>query len=122
MGVQDKLQLNFREYILFFYRNPEIQQFSNQGLFHVPTEVGIKLRTSYLNREMGYRKSIEEVFAQGIKQGIIRKGNPAALVWTFKAMRDGSLGWICASPELTEQSIEEFWNGYWLGISARTEE
>lgn len=119
MEIQAKLRYQFAEYILYFYRNPEIQRFSNQSLFHIPSELREKFRANYLNREKRYRKSLEEIFIEGIQQGIIRKGNPGIKVWSFKTKRDGVLGWLCASPELTEECIMEFWNDFWFGVAAR---
>ena len=119
MAIQERLRYNFVEYIIHFYRNTEIQRFSNQSLFHVPLELYGKLRSDYLNREMQYRKSLENAFLVGMQQGIIRNDDPSKKVWSFKTKRDGVLGWLCASPELTEESIEEFWHDFWFGVTER---
>ena len=119
MPVPEKLRYNFKEYILYFYRNQEIYFFSNQSLFHIPQELSEKIRPAYLKLEKPYRKRLEEIFVEGMEQEIISKDNPEKKVWSFKAKRDGVLGWMCAVPELTEDSIEEFWNDFWIGIKKK---
>lgn len=117
--ISDLLRYNFEEYILYFYRNPEIYSFSNQSLFHIPSELRERIHPIYVNLEKPYRKRLEEIFIEGMEQGIIRKGNPEKRVWSFKAKRDGVLGWMCAVPELKEDCIEEFWNDFWFGVTER---
>ncbi len=116
MEVHDQLLFNFEEYILYFYRNPETHLFSNQSLFHVPPELRKKIRPDYLSWEKRYRRKLEDIFTAGMSQGIIRQGDPGKKVWSFKAKRDGVLGWMRGSPDLNEQSIEEFWNDFWYGV------
>lgn len=116
MEIQDKLEYNFKEYILYFYRNPEIHLFSNITLLHIPMELRERLRSNYINLEMQYRNKLIEIFTEGMEQGIIRKGDPEKKVWSFKTKRDGVLGWMRGSPELNEENIEEFWNDFWYGV------
>lgn len=78
-----------------------------------------KIRSDYLMRERNFRQKLEDLFKEGMQQGIIRNGNPVKKVWSFKAKRDGVIGWMYASPDLTEASIEEFWNDYWSGVQVR---
>ncbi len=117
--VKDRLRFNFKEYILYFYRNADIRSFSNQTLFHVPPELFKRLRSDYLVWEKQYRSRLEEMFRQGMERGIICKGDSGKMVWSFKAKRDGVLGWICVSTELTEESINDFWNDFWFGVKKR---
>lgn len=119
MEIQDRLRHNFIEYILYFYRNPEIHAFSNISLLHVPLELGEKLRFEYLAWEKHYRKRLEEFFTEGMQQGIICEGDPRKKVWSFKTKRDGVLGWLRGSPELNEESVDEFWHDFWFGITER---
>lgn len=116
MALPDILRFHFEEYILYFYRNMEVRVFSNISLFHVPPDLYQKLRSIYTGQEKDYRNYLEGIFLTGMQQGIIRKGDPATKVWSFKAKRDGVLGWICASPELNEKGIQDFWHDYWFGI------
>lgn len=120
LEIPDKLRHHFTEYILFFYRNPRIHYFSNQSLFHVPPELFERLRADYLKLEKPYRKRLEEIFIEGIKRGIVRQGDPVQKVWSFKAKRDGVLGWMRSSPELTEECVEEFWIDFWSGMKERS--
>lgn len=117
MDIQDKLRYNFTEYILYLYRNQEIQQFLNTSLFHIPVQLREKIRSNYLEWETSYRKRLEDVFATGMKQGLIRQGDPAQKVWSFKAKRDGVAAWLSGSPDLNEESIEKFWNDFWFGVA-----
>jgi AcrR family transcriptional regulator len=117
--IKQRLRFNFGEYILYFYRNNVIYNFSNQTLLHLPPELFKQLRSDYLIWEKQYRNRLEDMFKEGMETGIICKGDPIKKVWSFKAKRDGALGWICASPELTEESIDDFWNDFWLGVEVR---
>lgn len=119
MEIQNKLCYYFREYILYFYRNQEIFYFSNHSLFHVPIELRKKLRDNYVDREKPFREKLEDIFTEGMEQGIIRKGDPKKWVWSLKIKRDGVLGWMCGSPELMEDCIEESWHDFWFGIIER---
>lgn len=119
MEIQDKLRYHFAEYILYLGRNQEVQLFLNIGLFHVPPDLSGKLRANYLTCEMPYRKKLEEIFAEGMKRGIIRQGDPAQKVWSFKTKRDGVAAWVNASPDLTEEHLEDFWSDYWYGVTER---
>ncbi len=122
MEIKDKLGYQFKEYILYLYRNPEISRFLNTALFHIPPELQTKLRANFLSWEMRYRKMLEDVFAEGMREGIIRKGDPKKKVWSFKTKRDGVSAWLSGSPDLTEESIEDFWNDFWFGVVQRNEE
>lgn len=116
LGTIDKLHYHFEEYILYFLRNTETQVFSNMSLFHIPRGLHEKLRSSYLDWEKGYRKNLEDIFREGMRQGIIRKGDPGKKVWSFKTKRDGVAAWLSVSPELDEEFIGEFWNDFVNGI------
>jgi hypothetical protein len=67
-------------------------------------------------RENEFLQKLEDLFKAGMQQGIIRNGDPSKKVWSFKVKRDGAVGWMYASPDLNEESIEEFWNDFWFGI------
>ncbi len=116
MTIHDQLQYNFKEYILYFYRNPDIHKFSNQSLFHLPDELRGKIRPDYLRCEKSYRRKLETIFTAGMQQGIIRPGDPMIKVWSFKTKRDGVLGWLRGSPDLNEGNILDFWNDFWCGV------
>lgn len=120
MSIQDQLQYLFREYILHIYRNPDMFYFGNQS-FHLPIEFHKKIRSDYLMRENKFVQKLEDLFKEGIQQGIIRNGDPLKKAWSFKAKRDGVIGWMYASPDLNEASIEEFWNDYWFGMQETKE-
>jgi AcrR family transcriptional regulator len=119
MEIQDKLRYHFEGYILYFYRNPEMAYFLNQSLLHVPSELYEKLRSIYLSREKHYRKRLEDIFKEGIQQRIIREGDPTKKVWSFKTKRDGVIGWLLGSPDVTEEHIREFWDDFWFGAMER---
>lgn len=116
MTTQDKLRYNFVEYILYFYRNPELLHFGNMCFFHVPEEVYEKTLTRYADSEKIYRETMEHTFEQGMREGIIRMGDPKERFWSFRAKREGSVAIISKSPELTEESIKNFWNDFWFGM------
>lgn len=122
MEVHDRLRYIFREMILYFYKNQEIYYFCHQTLFHVPPELREKFRSNNLDWEKRCQKELEEIFAKGMRQGIIRKGNPEKKVWSFRIIEGGVLGWMFLSPEIKEENIEEFWNDFWSGVAERNEE
>lgn len=116
MEIREKLRYHFVENILYLYRNPEIQLFSNVSLFHVPKEVYGKIRSDYLVWEKPYRSELAAIFAEGMEQGIIRQGDPMKKVWSMKIKRDGVAAWLLGSPDLNEDSIEDFWQDFWFGV------
>lgn len=119
MEIPEKLRYNFEEFILYFYINREFHSFANTSLFHIPPELREKLPPNYFGGEKRYHQKLAEIFTEGMDQGIICKGDAWKMVWSFKAMRDGAHGWICASPELNEKSIQSFWNHFWFGVAER---
>ena len=122
MEVQERLRYIFRELILYFYKNEEIYCFCHQTLFHVPPELREKFRSNNLDWEKRYQKKLEGIFAEGMQQGIIRKGNLEKKVWSFRINGGGVLGWMFISPEIKEESIEEFWNDFWFGVAEKNED
>jgi len=121
MEIHDRLRYIFKEYILYFCRRPEIQRFTNMSFFHVPPELFDKIRSNYLTWEKPYRKRLEDIFAEGMQQEIIRKGNPEAKGWSFKTKLDGVIGWLSTSTDLPKDYIEDFWNDFWFGMIKKKE-
>lgn len=115
MEVQKRLRYNFEQYIIYFYRNPLVFLFWHQTLNFVPPELREKLYHS--SDWADYRKTLADAFAEGMEQGIIRKGDTEKMVLSFIAMRDGAHGWMRIRQDLKEECIEDFWHVFWFGVT-----
>ncbi len=107
------------EEILYFYRNPESQAFWNQITLFTPDVLREQFWKDIAKRELFYRTQLEALFLQGMEQGIIRKDDPAKLLFSFRAMREGLLNWMIAIPTSEEEWIRAVWKDFWLGFKAR---
>ncbi len=117
MGIKERLHYNFTEVIYYFSKRQETYYFCHQSLFHVPPELREKFRSRNSDWEMSYQKKLEEIFAEGMRQGVIRKGSPENKVWSFRITWGVVLGWMVLSQELKVELIEGIWNDFWSGMA-----
>ena len=122
MQIPDRLRYIFEQQILYYYRDPESQSFWNQITLFTPPVLSQEFWTDIVEREEYFQKQMEEIFLQGMRQGIIRKDDPARLMMFFRAMKEGLLNWMIAIPKAEETWAAEFWVSFWLGIKERSEE
>jgi hypothetical protein len=122
LGIKERLHYNFTGVINYFCKEQEAYYFCHQSLFHVPSELREEFRFRNLEWEMRYQKKLEEIFAEGMRQGVIRKGSPEKKVWSFRINWSVVLGWMVLSRELKMEMIEEIWNDFWFGVAERNEE
>ncbi len=119
MKLAERLAYIFEEEILYFYRNPERQAFWNQITLFTPDVLREQFWKDLAQRELFFRTQLEVLFLQGMEQGIIRRDDPAKLMFSFRAMREGLLNWMIAMPRSEEEWIRAVWKDFWLGFKAR---
>lgn len=119
MKLPERLAYIFEEEILYFYRNPERQAFWNQITLFTPDVLREEFWKDMAQRELFFRTQMEALFLQGMEQGIIRRDDPAKLMFSFRAMREGLLNWMIATPRSEEEWIRTVWKDFWLGFRAR---
>lgn len=118
MDIPGKLHYIFKEYILHYLRNPLLLNFATQSIKFVPDELIESLMPNYQKLEELYRRKLEDIFAEGMRQRIICQGEPEKKAWSFKLTRDGAMTWLVIG-QLGEEYIEEFWNDFWFGMAER---
>lgn len=118
MKLAERLAYIFEEEILYFFRNPERQAFWNQITLFTPDVLREAFWKDISQRELFYRTQLEALFLQGMEQGIIRRDDPAKLMLSFRAMREGLLNWMIAMPRSEEEWIRSVWKDFWLGLNA----
>jgi len=118
MTVQDRLYYLFEQYIIYYLRNPEVQAFWNQILFFTPPDLSEKFFSHVIKCDSFVRQTLEDIFAQGVSQGLLRDNNVKKMTLSFRALREGLLNGILIFPEMKE-NIKDFWTDYWLGIKWR---
>lgn len=121
MEIEDKLRCHFTESILYFLERKEIYYFFHQSLFHLPPELGYKIRSRNLDWEIRYQKELGKYFAEGMRKGVIRKGSPEKRAWSFRINWGVALGWMVLLPELKVE-IDEIWKDFWCGVAERNED
>jgi len=119
MKLAERLAYVFEEDILYYYRNPESQAFWNQITLFAPDVLREEFWKDLAQRELFFRTQMEALLLQGMEQGIIRKDDPAKLMFTFRAMKEGLLNWLIAIPKSEEEWVREVWKDFWLGFKAR---
>lgn len=119
MKLAERLAYIFEEEILYFYRNPERQAFWNQITLFTPDVLREEFWKDLAQRELFFRTQLEVLFLQGMEQGIIRRDDPAKLMLSFRAMREGLLNWMIGMPRSEEEWIRAVWKDFWLGFKAR---
>ncbi|HBE80614.1 MAG TPA: hypothetical protein DDW65_22940 [Firmicutes bacterium] len=120
MNFPDKLHYIFTEYIFHYLRNPLLINFASQSIKFVPDELTQSFLPKYQKLEEDYRRRLTVIFTEGMRQGIIRPGEPGKKAWSFKSTRDGVLTWMLVA-QMGEETIEEFWNDFWFGMAERDE-
>ena len=115
-----KLHYIFAEYILHYLRNPLLINFASQSFKFVPNEMIESFIPKYKKLEEGYWRRLTDIFTEGMRQGIIRPGEPEKKAWSLKITRDGALTWLLIA-QLGEEYIEEFWNDFWFGVVERNQ-
>ncbi|MGE5390838.1 MAG: TetR/AcrR family transcriptional regulator [Deltaproteobacteria bacterium] len=119
MQLAERISHVFEEEVLFFYRNPESQAFWNQITLFTPDVLREEFWKDMAQRELFFRTQMEALLLQGMEKGIIRRDDPAKLMFTFRAMKEGLLNWMIAIPKSEEDWIREVWKDFWLGFKAR---
>jgi len=116
MSIQEKLYYIFKEYIIHYLRNPIWINFAMQSVRFVPDELIKDFFPKYDKLAEHYRRRLKEIFSEGMKQGIIRPGDPEKKVWSLLITRDGVMAWILVQ-QIGEEYIDMFWEDYWFGVA-----
>lgn len=119
MEIQDKLYYIFEQYIIYYIRNPEVQSFWNQILLFTPSEVYDQFFFHVKNCDSVVQQRMEEIFEEGMRQGLIRNDNAKKMTISYRAIREGILNGMMIIPELKEEYIKDFWKDFWLGVKGR---
>lgn len=121
MKLAERLVYVFEEEILYFYRNPESRAFWNQITLFTPNVLREEFWKDLTQRELFFRTQLEALFLLGMERGIIRRDDPAKLMFSYRAMREGLLNWMITIPHSEEEWIRDVWKDFWLGFKARPE-
>lgn len=117
MDIETGLYHIFEQYIIYTLRSPEIRSFWTQATLSTPLELREKFYKDVSNYTIQIRKRIEVIFAEGIRQGILRDDDPVKMSWSHQMMRDGFVTWMLTTPEPNkEKYIKAFWNDLWFGL------
>lgn len=119
MKLAERLAYVFEEEILYFYRNPESRAFWNQITLFTPDVLREEFWKDLAQRELLFRTQLQSMFLLGMEQGVIRRDDPAKLMFSYRAMREGLLNWMITLPHAEEEWIREVWKDFWLGFKAR---
>ena len=124
-GNSEKLRYIFTEYILHYLRHPLIFYFVSKNIHLVrwtPTTEKLfdNIMLRYKNLDDQCRQQLESIFTEGIRQGVIRPGDPVKRAWSFKSNMNGTLS-LMLIEHLGGNYIEEFWNDFWCGVAERNE-
>ncbi|MHB8126260.1 MAG: TetR/AcrR family transcriptional regulator [Desulfitobacteriaceae bacterium] len=120
MDIEDRLYYIFKQFIIYYIRNPEILSFWNQIILFTPSELKERFLFHITNCDTRSQKKMEEILAKGIEQGRLRDDCPLTMSWSFRAMREGIINWMMMAPELRkEEYIKAYWTDLWLGLKKR---
>jgi AcrR family transcriptional regulator len=122
METQERLYFLFERYIAFYTEKPEIQSFWNQIVMFTPKAIHKKFFTHVKSYEEDLQQKMQDIFALGIKEGVIRSDSPAKMFWSYRILREGILNWMLIVPDLKKEDIRCLWTDLWLGIKGRGEE
>lgn len=117
MAPKNRLSHIFKGYILHYYQNPEIQAFWSRLLLFAPADFREKFMVDVIRRDAFFQENMEQIFREGIEEGVVRRDHPSRLLMSFRAMREGLLTWMVIVPQLKEEMIESFWTDLWIGIT-----
>jgi len=117
MDIEAGLYYIFEQYIIDTLRRPETRSFWTQATLSTPPELRGKFYNHVSKYTIQIRERIETIFAEGIRQGILREDDPVKMSWSHQMMRDGFVTWMLTSPEPNKDKyIKAFWNDLWFGL------
>lgn len=119
MNPYDKLRHIFEGYIVYYYKNKDMQAFWSQILLFTPGDLQETIHSDMRKRDHYFQTRMEHIFSEAMEHGMIRHDQAARLVMTFRAMREGLLTWMRIIPDLKEEWIHTFWSDLWLGLEKR---
>lgn len=120
MEIEDKLYYIFEEYITYYIENPEVQAFWNQIILFTPPEIYEEFFSHVNNCNAAVQQNMEEIFREGMRQGLIRNDDAKKMTWSFWAIREGLLNGMMIIPEMrNEEYIKGFWRDFWFGLKGR---
>ncbi|MTI80870.1 MAG: TetR/AcrR family transcriptional regulator [Firmicutes bacterium] len=118
--TEERLYYIFKEYIIYYIENPETQAFWNQIMLFTPSDVYDKFFTHVENCNSAVQQNMITIFEEGMRKGLIRKGNAKRMTMSYWAIREGLLNGMMIIPEMrNEEFIRDFWIDFWLGIKGR---
>lgn len=119
METEAKLYHIFEQYVVYYVRNPEVQAFWNQITMFTPSDMREKFFSHVTSYDLRLHKKLEEILAEGMEKGVIRKDNVAKMAFSYRALREGLVNWMLIIPELyKDEYIEGLWRDLWLGFNA----
>ncbi len=116
LKTEARLQYIFRNYVLHFYQNPDLQSFWNQLNYYTPQDIHEKYYNDISERNKKFSDKMEEIFADAMKKGVLRKSNSEKMYISFWAMCEGALSIMLAIKNTDESWIDNFWTDIWLGL------
>ena len=117
--VEPALFLLFKEYIIYFAKNPELSSFWNRVLLFPPTQLKERIYNHLTEIEGEFSIRIAAIFDKGRRQGIIRQSPLKDLNCSYRCIREGLLMLLLLNPGQDDQIIDRIWQDYWLGIRDR---
>jgi len=116
LDVEKRLYFIFRNYILHFYQNPDLQSFWNQLNYYTPPDIHEKYYNDISIRNKKYSDKMKKIFEDAMKQGVLRKINSEKMYISFWAMCEGALSIMLAIKQTDESWIDNFWIDIWSGF------
>lgn len=117
LEVEKRLHFIFRNYILHFYQNPDLQSFWNQLNYYTPPDIHEKYYNDISIRDKKYSAKMIKIFEDAMKQGVLRKSNSEKMYVSFRAMCEGALSAMLAIKNANESWIDNFWIDIWSGLN-----
>lgn len=122
MGTEDRLSYIFEQYILYFYKNHEEQDFWNQATLFASPDTKKRFFPLAGEIESSFSKRMVEILEEGFDREVVRKGQAPKMFWSFRCISEGIINTIQLFPSFKEQWIKEFWKDLWLGLKNRGDE
>ncbi|QGU00298.1 Transcriptional regulator, AcrR family [Candidatus Syntrophocurvum alkaliphilum] len=116
LSFEQKLYIGYEKYIEYFLEDRKRVDFFYQVLYFKPTNLYDKIESHIHNYQQQYQGNLEQLFEEGMTQGIIRQGNAFEMAISYRCFREGVLLFLILDIGFTKDKMKQVWDNYWNGI------
>jgi len=116
MDFEDKLYYIFKKYIQYFLNNKKRIDFFYQFMYFKPPSLYDKVESHIYKYQIRFQKKLEQIFEEGIVQGVIKENSLFEMVSAFRCLREGVLLFLILDTGVEEKHIKLIWEIFWTGL------